>query len=43
MSSAESKITDSAIIDTVSSAFLSKDDAASTYATKSSLTQTSIV
>ena len=40
MSTAESKITDSAIIDTVSSAFLTIDDAASTYATKSSLTQT---
>lgn len=40
MSTAEQKITDSAIINTVSSTFLKKTDATATYATISSLTQT---
>ena len=40
LKAAEVKITDSAIISTVSNTFISKEDATKTYATKSSLTQT---
>ncbi|MEW8993119.1 hypothetical protein [Clostridium sp.] len=40
MSTAEQKITDSAIISTVSNTFLNKEDATKTYATKASMTLT---
>ncbi len=40
MSTAEQKITDSAIISTVSNTFISKEDASITYATKASMTLT---